>query len=405
MPSRRRGPFRQPAARVAARRLALLPLALLAGAAGPATAEDAGLLAAWQARGITLEAGLTADHSALLAGGAEPDTSATRYLAEAGVRLASRPLLGYPGGELVAGWVYQDGEDGSLAAGDFQAYANIDAADFSALYRLWYQQRLLDGRLRLKLGKLDANSEFAYVDNGAEFVHSSPGFSPTIQAFPSYPDPATSVNLFVEPGGALYAGVGVYDGATQAGLRTGTHGPGSFFGRPSDLFYIAEAGTGFAVAGAPGRLGVGAWRHTGDFERFDGGRADHADGIYLVLDQALRPAASAAPARGPGLFLQYGRADPQVSEVTDHAGAGLQWRGPLAARPEDSAGAMASYVAFSDAPQAGFTDDYELALELFYAARINRWLVLQPDLQYLVHPGGRGLPDARVVTLRLRLAL
>ena len=32
--------------------------------------------------------------------------------------------------------------------------------------------------------------------------------------------------------------------------------------------------------------------------------------------------------------------------------------------------------------------DYELVLEVSYAAQIARWWTIQPDLQVIVHPGG-----------------
>ena len=69
-------------------------------------------------------------------------------------------------------------------------------------------------------------------------------------------------------------------------------------------------------------------------------------------------------------------------------------------RLEDISGVMASYVEFTDAPGAGFADDYELALECFHAFHANNWLVIQPDVQYIVNPGGMGLNNALVATLR-----
>ena len=65
-----------------------------------------------------------------------------------------------------------------------QAFVNNDADDFTALYELWYEQYLFDDVVRVKIGKLDANSEFAYVEHGGEFIHSSPGVSPSILSFP-----------------------------------------------------------------------------------------------------------------------------------------------------------------------------------------------------------------------------
>jgi carbohydrate-selective porin OprB len=41
-----------------------------------------------------------------------------------------------------------------------------------------------------------------------------------------------------------------------------------------------------------------------------------------------------------------------------------------------------------------------LAIEAFYRLQITGWAMIMPDLQYVVHPGGR-YPNALVGTLRL----
>lgn len=179
--------------------------------------------------GVRLEGSPIADYPRVLNGGVDEGGDALRSLFTVAARIDTEAALGWPGGTLYAGYQRLDGDNGVRDSGDFQVYSNIDESAFDAIHAVWYRQRLLDGRLRIKIGKLDANSEFAYVDNGGEFIHSSAGFSPTIQAFPSYPDPATSVNLFAHTGTGLYAGAGVYDGASQAGIATGGRGPSTFF--------------------------------------------------------------------------------------------------------------------------------------------------------------------------------
>ncbi|MDT0633514.1 carbohydrate porin [Spectribacter hydrogenooxidans] len=362
---------------------------------GPAAGENTGENRVFG----TLESG----NSAVLSGAGSAASTAARLLLTAGFEIDSRTLFDQPGGRLHVSAMHQTGDNGTRLVGDFQGFSNIDAAGFTAITEAWYQHHLLDGRLRLKFGKVDANSEFAYVEHGGGFLQSSPGFSPTILGFPSYPDPATSVNLFYHGKSGAYAGVGVYDGATQAGVATGTRGPSTFFGTPDGLFSVVETGVHHRVTGRPGRVGIGAWRHGGDFDRFGGGRQSSTQGIYLVLDQSL--VTGPAGRTRLGLFAQYGYADADVSPVQHHAGAGLQWYGPLTDRPDDSAGLMASFVQFSKAPGAGFTDRGELAVECFYRWQAADWLALQPDLQFIDNPGGRGRPDALIMTLRAAISL
>lgn len=368
--------------------------------------DAGGIRLAAEGRGVVVEAGLVADFSQNLRGGADTEGAGFRHLFDLNVSLLSRPLLGYDGGTLFLDFQTKEGQDGSEEVRDFQAFSNLDAPDFTALYELWYEQVLLDARLRVKVGKVDANSEFAFADFGGEFLNSSTGFSPTILALPTYPNPAMSINAFVEPVEAFYAGLGVYDGAAQEGSALGRRGPSTFLGDPSDLFLIGEAGLRWALADARnGRLAIGGWRHTGAFERFNGGTESGTGGLYAVLEQRLWRAdrESEGDDRGVGAFVQYGYADPGVSEAEHHVGAGVSASGVVPGRPEDALGAYGSLVLFSQG--AGFTEDHELAVEAFYKAAITPWLSLKPDVQYIVNPGGDdALRDAVVATLRVEAA-
>ena len=83
-----------------------------------------------------------------------------------------------------------------------------------------------------------------------------------------------------------------------------------------------------------------------------------------------------------------------------YADGGLTFKGPLAALPDDTMGIAASIARIS--PQASAFDreliavtgtampvrDFEAAIELTYQWSLgDNWFV-QPDLQYIVHPGG-----------------
>ncbi len=46
----------------------------------------------------------------------------------------------------------------------------------------------------------------------------------------------------------------------------------------------------------------------------------------------------------------------------------------------------------------------ESVLELFYGLSLRPWLMVKPDLQYIVNPGASGAQDAVVGTLRVTVA-
>lgn len=92
-------------------------------------------------RGIRLEGALITDYSSVFEGGADEGASAFRHLFEAGLSIETEPLVGLKGGEFFVSFVTQNGEDGSEEVGDFQAFSNIDEADFTAIYELYYEQQ------------------------------------------------------------------------------------------------------------------------------------------------------------------------------------------------------------------------------------------------------------------------
>ena len=399
-----------------------LPTAAPAGDGAFHAAGDLLGLRPWLAsRGMSLEALVLADLSRNFRGGISTGKETFRHLLEVSFTLATEPLFGFAGGTFFVDFQTQEGRHGTeTLVGDFQGFSNIDAPGFTALYELWYEQVFLDGKLRLKLGKIDANNEFAFVEHAGPLINSSAGFSPTILGFPTYPNPATGAVLFGSPVEGLYVGSGIFDGATQAGQPTGTRGPSTLFGEPSDLFLIAEAGVRRTTAsGRLRRAGLGVTHHTGTFDRMDGsgsngGGAEGATSYYVVVDQHLEQLLGRAStpegevaSRGIDGFLQLGYTDDRLSPVDLHAGAGVVWNGYLFGRRADSLGLMGTYVHFGGAARAAgtFVDSYEFAWELFYRFQLTPWLYLRPDLQYIVHPGGAGNSDALVGTLRVELTL
>ena len=348
---------------------------------------------------------MTIDHSVNFQGGENTNGSTFRHLFDFNLTFQLDEILSSENaGIIFLDFQTQEGPDGSEDTGDLQAYSNIDENDFTALYELYYELEVIPEVLRLKVGKVDANSEFAYVDFGGDFIHSSPGFSPTIFTLPTYPDSAMSVNLFYTPNDHVYYSFGYYDGSAVEGVKTGRRGPSTFFKSPGDSFHIHELGVKWEFGEAlEGRFGVGVWHHTGHFERFDGSIDSETHGYYLVFDQRLykENPSLVEDAQGIRMFVQVGLADQSLTEIKQHFAVGLHGTGLIDSRDEDVFGVMASYGHLSDDSDAGFRDEYELAIETFYKIQIHEHLAIQPDLQYIINPGGMGAKDALVGTLRI----
>lgn len=357
--------------------------------------------------GITIQGDLAWDVSWRLHGSTAPGgATASRTLANVNITLDTQRLLGWQGGTFFINYQNKSGRDGSELYPTLQGISNIDGPNRSQISELWYEQSLWDGKVRLKAGKIDANSEFALPENGQEFLNWSMAQSPTILGIPTYPDPAMGMNLIVSPVQGLELALGVYDGALQEGVSTGNRGPSTLFGAPADLFFISEARLRWGAGALPGLLALGLWHHTGTFARFDGGSESGTGGLYVVFDQTLwrQNPGEAEDGRGVGFFAQYGYANPAVSPVAQHFGAGLAWTGPFPGRDEDVLGLAGSFVDYADQPgAAGVGGSGELAIELFYKAQLLKWLSLKSDLQYFHTFGSNatGENDGLMLTMRL----
>lgn len=391
-----------------------------------AQAADQGLTGDWAGArsrirdrgGLTLGGSYTAEWTSVLDGGVNQRGSFRNILAvEAQLDLSA---FHWHGARVFFQYlsVNPEGGDrgGSNDVGDIQGISNIETRrHLDIISELWLEQALYDERLRLKLGKMDANAEFAYVDAAGDFAHSSAGISPTIFAIPTYPDPATGATIFATvyrtDTTALTLGYGVFDGAAAAdGVETGRRGPSTFFNDrlSGDYFHIAQAeltwddlGSIFGDAlGAHwlvgGRLSAGLWHHTGTFDRFDGTRQTGVNGAYATLEQRL---VDWEPG-GLDVFAQFGWTEDDINQIGTHWAVGLDAHGLIPGRPDDKLGLYASLAVLSDEPGAGMGGD-ELALEAYYHLDLAGSIFLQPSVQFIANPGGNNaLDDAWLLGLR-----
>jgi len=273
---------------------------------------------------------------------------------------------------------------GETYDGAAQVYSNIDANSRTTPYEIWFEQRLLSDKLRFKVGKIDANTEFAVVQNAGDFLNSSMGYSPTIVTFPTYPEPKLAATAFAHTRSGYGLGLGVFE----------TSG--------SNTLSIVEPGRSWNVGKLehPGRASFGYWRLDGSVPRFDGSQDSGSQGFYSVVEQTVWRQAQSE--RRVSTFLQLGWAEGRVSGFTHHAGGGAILQGPLQRRSQDSIGLAATWVRFSSESNAGFDLRSELVLESYYKFAFNKHFALVQDFQFLHHPGGSSANrDCPVITPRL----
>lgn len=349
--------------------------------------------------------------------------------------------FGWPGATFhVTGYQIHGRGLSANALANLLAASGIEATASSRLFTVWLEQAWADKKISLRIGQLAADDEFAISPAAATFVNGTFGWPGILAANltsggPAYPLAAPGARLRVEPienvsvQAAIFSGDPAGTGGEpdpQLRNRDGTR-----FSFAGGTFVIAEAalssGEGGWIAGLPGTVKAGFWYHSGAFDdlRHDTSGRSLADpasngaarrhrgnyGGYLVVDQALWRMAGSKE-RGLDAFLRFGANPGDRNLVGWYLDAGLVLKGAFDARPADSLGIAFGFARIArgargfdrDAAAFGGTApvrNYEAVLELTYAAQITPWWSVQPDFQYIFHPGANAAnardPDGAVI--------
>ena len=309
--------------------------------------------------------------------------------------------------------------------------SSIEADRSLRLFEAWYEQSLFAGKVAIRIGQQAADQEFLISQYGTLFINSQFGW-PTLPGvdLPSganaYPLGTPGVRLKLQPTDALTALVAVYNG-DPAGKGTGDpqirDAGGTNFDLDDGVFVIGElqlaVQQGKDAHGLPGTYKIGGYYNSNSFpdqaidnqgislaspETNGNALLHHRDwGIYAVMDQLLWQHGDGAD-KGIGLFGRIVGTRGDRNLVSLYVEGGLNWKGLLHGRPDDSLGMAVGYTQVSgrarqlDRDTALFTGspypvrDAETVVELTYQAPVTPWLLLQPDAQYVIHPGG-GLPQ------------
>ena len=293
-------------------------------------------------------------------------------------------------------------------AGDLQTLDNIEAFGAVRIYEAWLA-RDYDNRRGWKAGLVDLNVDFDTQEVAALFLNSSDGIGPDLSKSglngPSiYPTAALGVTAYFRPNPNLTLRAGLFDGTAGSPDH-----PGAFAVRLSahdGAFFILQADRRF---GSGLRVEGGGWAYTAGFDAVN--RVDAAGdplrfrrgrGIYALIEG---PIVKRGDDRGLSGWLRAGTADPVVERVAGYVGGGLVYTGPLAARAQDQAGIAVNHAMIVPVGRPNAPQTTETAIELTYRFIASASFAVQPDAQYIVRPGGGGVPDALVLGVRFTLTL
>lgn len=366
-------------------------------------------------RGITFDIFETFDFYGNVSGG---DHRALEYFTRTRFTMDVdlEKLVGWKGAEFYVTAVYQDGED--FAKTKINVYTNpssIEGEQTTRLAEIWLQQKLFNDKMAIKVGKLDGAGEFGLQELASTFMNDEFNYV-TNQTF--------SAGIPFDPAGkpGVVVSLKPFEGDIASGLYAKA---GIFAGNDNNAYLKDEYGLSFAVrppavmAGEigwrtpessgllPGVYKVGFHYNFGDTLHFDN---TVARGNYLFYGNFSQTLHYLDPEKTRHCDAGFTIGGTPEDRNRNHfqATAILRVVGPFASRPKDEAGIGFTISSFSDdfavARISNGKPNYngtEKAIEVSYKAQIGRWLVLQPDVQFVFDPLGDSSRDT-VVLLGMR---
>jgi len=295
---------------------------------------------------------------------------------------------------------------------------NADAKEEEPIFldKWWWRQRLSNGRIEFRLGRIETEKDLFDVNSVAghedkQFMNKALVVNPTI---PHKLSLGAYVVLY--PTDWMYVKAAIMDPEARdrrTGFDTAFHGPDR-----AQVF--CELGLTPELDAAKGKLKgrylVGSWYDPGPkevfFDALDGARAkryrNEDVGIYFGFEQLVwKENDNLKDKQGLSIFGRYGYAHGDINLIEHFWSTGGQYAGLIPSRDEDILGFGVAQAILSDQyrDEIHSRADRETVYELYYAYHVTPWCIISPDFQYVVNAGGdKDSRHATVAGLRLQVA-
>jgi porin len=316
------------------------------------------------------------------------------------------------------------GKPNTYLVGSNQGVDNIEVETNTAkLFQAWIEKQWQGDRFSVRFGLYDLNSEFYVSHTSGMFMHPAPGIGSEMAQTgvngPSvFPTSSLVLRLRYRPSEETYLQAVVLDGVPgDPDNPRGTH---IQFNDGDGALRVVEAGYIPALAkdaearglSPTDKYAIGVWSYTSQFEdlaEVDGVgnplMRDDNRGFYVLAERTVHYGAQGGHT---DVFARYGRSNGDINPLVGYGEIGIVFDGLIRQRPHDKIGVSWTYGQIGKKYRAVTpgSERHETAWEVTWRAPVNDWLTIQPNLQYVIHPGATAdVEDATVLGIRFEMSL
>ncbi len=331
-----------------------------------------------------------------------------------GTELNLERLLGWKGTTFRLTGIDRAGASIDENVGDIYSVMQLVGGQTIFLYGVSLEKKWWDDKLALKLGRITATDDFAGSPLYGFYLNNS--IDGQIRAalldgvMTSYPFPVWGARLAYSPTPGFKAKLGVYQ-LTPEMFNPSKNGLDFSF-NDSGISVFTELDWLLDWAGKPGHFAVGINSVSYPMPQFTAtGTTNPFFRYYLQADQQVYAEAPGSD-QGLVLFLTLAYANQQQAALVPfQTSLGAIYKGLIPGRNGDRLIFGATYgklsTDYADQQQAlgNGNPTYEMPLELGYRVQLTKFAYIQPDVQYVIRPGGTGdIPNATVIGAQFGLS-
>ncbi len=403
----------------------LAALACLFGMAQPAMAEDAPPVATTEKRsevaeqttltgdwggprpkladgGITVRGDYVSESFTVADGGLRKGTAYTQQV-RVGFDLDMERIAGWKGAKFH--FTVNDRRGDGISSdfvGNRLPIQEAYGGQYTKLTELTWEQDFAGGAINMRLGYFAMGNDLGGISAGCTFVNAAFCAHPLSMSGDSdwynYPNARWGAAFRVRARHDLMVRTGVYQVNPALGQEANAFKP--FAGHTSGVILPVELeytpGQRAGDRALPGSYKLGFYYDTADAVRTPGpGTTGERVGFYALASQMLVRESGQRSLGAIGAFTVNPRASAQITRWYT---LGLIQTGTFRGRDADTLGLgfvhatlnpriRATYVDTLDPVGVGIPPSGETAIELSYGVQVNHWLLVRPDIQYIVNPG------------------